>query len=106
MDAVSNEKSEYFQFNDDNYADVFNAYWRKLYAIAYQRLKDSELAKDLVQEVFVYCWKQKDVIKVTTTVEAYLRSALKYQIIAHFRKLGIQDRAFSYLLTLRKKAIN
>ena len=87
----------HFQFNESNYDDVFNQYWRKLFAIAYHRLKDSELAKDLVQEVFEYCWKQKDVILINTSLEAYLRTALQYQIIAHFRKIDTKERAFEQL---------
>lgn len=83
--------------SEENYTSIFNTYWRKLYAVAYQRLQDAEIAKDVVQEVFVYCWQQREAIQINRSIEAYLRTALQYQLIAHFRKMNIQDRAFSYL---------
>lgn len=83
--------------SEENYTSIFNTYWRKLYVVAYQRLQDAEIAKDVVQEVFVYCWQQREAIQINRSIEAYLRTALQYQLIAHFRKMNIQDRAFSYL---------
>lgn len=83
---------------EEAYTTIFNANWKKLYAIAYRRLRDSELAKDMVQEVFVYLWKQREHIRIKESVEAYLRGALQYQLIAHFRKENIRGRAFAYLL--------
>ncbi|MBK1438886.1 sigma-70 family RNA polymerase sigma factor [Parapedobacter sp. ISTM3] len=96
MDSPAQE-AKLFRFTEENYTTIFNSYWRKLYTIAYRRLRDTELAKDMVQEVFVYCWQQREAIRITTSVEAYLRSALQYQLVAHFRKLDINDRAFAYL---------
>lgn len=97
MESFASSGSQCFQFNENNYAAVFKTHWRKLYSLAYKRVRDSELAKDLVQEVFTYCWQQKDRIQINTSMEAYLRSALQYQIIAHFRKMDIRERAFSQL---------
>lgn len=96
MDSSAQE-AKLFRFTEDNYTTIFQTYWRKLYAIAYHRLRDTEFAKDIVQEVFVYCWQQRESIRITTSVEAYLRTALQYQLVAHFRKLDINDRAFAYL---------
>lgn len=81
----------------ETYTQLFNENWKKLYAIAYHRLRDAELAKDIVQDVFVYFWQQRYTIQVNTTVAAYLRSALQYQLIAHFRKIDIENRAFAHL---------
>lgn len=92
-----NQAGEYIRFTKENYPTIFKQYWEDLYVLAYRRLRDEDLAKDIVQEVFVYCWKQKDVILIKESLEAYLRAALQYQIIAHFRKEKIQSRAFSYL---------
>ncbi|GGC23619.1 DNA-directed RNA polymerase sigma-70 factor [Parapedobacter defluvii] len=96
MDSSAQE-AKLFRFTEENYTTIFNTHWRKLYAIAYRRLHDAEVAKDMVQEVFVYCWQQREAICITTSAEAYLRTALQYQLVAHFRKLDINDRAFAYL---------
>ncbi|WP_256012205.1 RNA polymerase sigma factor [Desertivirga xinjiangensis] len=86
-----------FEFSETNYTILFNTYWKGLYAIAYRRLRDADLAKDIVQDLFVYCWQQRETIRINTSIEAYLRSALQYRLIAHFRKLDVEDRAFTYL---------
>lgn len=86
-----------FSFTEKNFTPIFNAHWKLLYAIAYRRLQDAETAKDIVQEVFVYCWQQRDKIIIKTSVEAYLRKATQYQLIAHFRKLDVKDRSYAYI---------
>ena len=96
MEHVSNEF-------EDTFTAIFNEHWKKLYVIAYRRLQDEELAKDLVQDVFVYFWKNYHTIVVGTSVEAYLRGAVQFQIIAHFRKENVRTKAFSYLLERMKE---
>lgn len=86
------------KFSQESYPVIFNAYWKKLYAIAYHRLRDGELAKDMVQDVFVYCWRQREHITIAGSMEAYLRSALQYRLIAHFRKEDVRSKAFAFLL--------
>jgi RNA polymerase sigma factor (sigma-70 family) len=90
--------SEASQISSGDFTAVFNLYWKKLYVIAYRRVGDEEIAKDIVQDVFVYYWNNKDVIKVGVSIEAYLRRATQFQVIAHFRKNLIHSNAVSYLL--------
>lgn len=82
----------------DHFTTIFNAYWKKLYVIAYRRLRDEELAKDIVQDVFVYFWKERHNIQINGSIEAYLRRSVQFQIIAHFRKHTIHSKALSFLL--------
>nr|WP_121272728.1 sigma-70 family RNA polymerase sigma factor [Pedobacter schmidteae] len=82
----------------DQFTVIFNTYWKKLYVIAYRRLRDEELAKDIVQDVFVYFWKERQNININGSLEAYLRKSVQYQIIAHFRKHTIHSKALGFLL--------
>jgi RNA polymerase sigma-70 factor (family 1) len=82
----------------ESFTAIFNTYWKKLYVIAYRRLGDEELAKDIVQDVFVYFWKERQNIIINESLEAYLRRSVQYQIIAHFRKHTIHSKALSFLL--------
>ena len=86
------------QETNDTFTSIFNQYWKKLYIIAYRRLNDEELAKDIVQEVFISFWNKQQHITIETSVEAYLRGAVQYQVIAYFRKENIRTKAFSSLL--------
>jgi len=82
----------------EDFTVIFNTYWKKLYVIAYRRLGDEELAKDIVQDVFVYFWKERQNISINGSLEAYLRRSVQYQIIAHFRKHTIHSKALDFLL--------
>jgi len=82
----------------ESFTAIFNTYWKKLYVIAYRRLGDEELAKDIVQDVFVYFWKERQNININESLEGYLRRSVQYQIIAHFRKHTIHSKALSFLL--------
>jgi len=97
MEDPLGKETSYFTFTEANYQVVVKSHWRKLFAIAFRRLHDDELAKDLVQDVFTYCWQQRDVIRIHTSVEAYLRVSLQHLLLAHFRKLDIESKAFDLL---------
>lgn len=97
MEGLLGQKAMYFAFTEANYEAVVKSYWRRLFAIAFRRLRDEELAKDMVQDVFAYCWQQRDNIRIHTSVEAYLRVTLQHLLFAHFRKLDTESKAFAFL---------
>ncbi len=66
---------------------VYNRYWEPLYKKALRRLGNSADAQDVVQEVFVSLWRNRDTVKVESTLAPYLFTALKYCIISQvYRK--------------------
>ena len=42
------QEDKKLQISEENYTSIFNAHWKKLYIIAYRRLQDVALAKDMV----------------------------------------------------------
>ncbi len=76
---------------------LVKTYWPTLFAVAYRRLGDEDLSKDLVQEVFTNCWQQRETIYIHTSVEAYFRTSLRNQLMIHFRKLDVESRAYKQL---------
>ena len=63
----------------DNYVDY-------LYAFAYNRVNDEEMAKDLVQDTFLSALKAKDSFKGEAAEKTWLVSILKNKVIDHYRK--------------------
>lgn len=51
---------------------LFKTYYKRLYQVAFQIVRNEENAEDIVQEVFIYIWNKKDELNITTTVEGYL----------------------------------
>ena len=65
--------------------EIFNRYWEKLFKSADKVLLDEEMAKDIVQEVFVKIWERRYTIQVRN-LNAYLTQAVKYQVASYLRK--------------------
>ncbi len=67
------------------YTEIYNRYWKLLYAIAYKHAKNTASAEDIVHEVFASLWKNRQHIQVIS-LENYLAAAVKYTVFAHIRK--------------------
>jgi len=55
---------------------LFDRYYKLLLAIAINILKDINVAKDAVQEVFLQIWQKRTTLKINSVVEAYLKRAV------------------------------
>ncbi|CAA9235901.1 MAG: hypothetical protein AVDCRST_MAG56-1195 [uncultured Cytophagales bacterium] len=65
---------------------LYGRYWRKLYLLAYQKLRSRELAEELVQDLFISLWTKRESLQITSSVGAYLGMAVRYMIIKFFQK--------------------
>lgn len=67
------------------YTVLFERYWKLLYAVAYRRVQDDDLAQDIVQEVFMRVWDKREKLAIEPAyVEYYLLKAVKHRVINHF----------------------
>ncbi|RKD86455.1 RNA polymerase sigma-70 factor (ECF subfamily) [Mangrovibacterium diazotrophicum] len=57
----------------------FDKYYRELCNFVNIYLKDEMLAEEVVQDIFVYFWENKQKIKIHSSVKAYLFGASKYK---------------------------
>lgn len=64
---------------------LFDRYYQFLLAIAINLLKDVNLAKDVVQEVFFQIWKKREVLSIQVTLQAYLKRAVINRSINQIR---------------------
>lgn len=67
------------------FAELYNRYWEPLLDTAFQRLKSVEAAEEVVQEVFVQLYMRRKVVHLTSSLNAYLKTALKYKIFNCYR---------------------
>lgn len=73
--------------------EIYRRYWQKLYAIAYNRLKDQATAEDIVHDIFAIIWQRRHDI-TPQSISSYLAAATKYAVLSHFRK---QDSERKYV---------
>lgn len=65
--------------------ELYRRTWKKLYTESYHKLKDEDLAKDVVQEIFVDFWNKRKQRHIQN-VEGYFLRAVKFKVIDKFRK--------------------
>lgn len=73
------------QDNRSAFDQIYTRYWQKLYNAGYKRLKDSEQAEEIVQDVFIDLWLKRHTHQIQK-LSNYLHSCIKYQVYALYRK--------------------
>jgi RNA polymerase sigma-70 factor (ECF subfamily) len=66
---------------------IYNRYWDKLYAVAYNRLADEHEAEEAVQNIFLDLWKRKETLELTHRLATYLSVAIKYHVFTRLAQL-------------------
>ena len=61
--------------------EIYERYWFRLYTAAVKRLISRDDAKDIVQDLFCSIWVKRDSLVISTSLSAYLFTAIKYRII-------------------------
>jgi RNA polymerase sigma-70 factor (ECF subfamily) len=68
------------------FTEIFNNYWEKLYAIAYNRLRVKQAAEDVVQEVLSSLWLRRHELDIKQ-LSGYLATATRYCVFRQLEKL-------------------
>jgi RNA polymerase sigma-70 factor (family 1) len=71
--------------NTEAYNEIFNRYWKKLYAIAYNRLRSKEAAEDVVQDILSSLWVRRTELEIDN-LSHYLGTAIRYAIFRQINK--------------------
>ncbi|MEE1944230.1 sigma-70 family RNA polymerase sigma factor [Pedobacter sp. KR3-3] len=71
---------------------VFDIYWHPLYKQAFKKVQRADLAKDLVQDVFVCLWDKIDMLDSEQSVLAYCYAILRNKILQLYEKNKVQLR--------------
>ncbi len=61
----------------DAFEQVFRTHYRPLCAFALQYVKDGDRAQDLVQDLFVRLWQERERLQVATSIKSYLFAAVR-----------------------------
>jgi RNA polymerase sigma factor (sigma-70 family) len=74
--------------NNHAFTALVNRYWEDMYKHVYARLRHEEDAKDILQEIFITVWKNRQTIIINTdsSMGGYLFQSARYCIIDHFGK--------------------
>ncbi len=67
--------------DDAAFTEIYRRFWDKVFAVAYHRLNDEAEAEEVVQDVFFSLWKRRHELEIQFSLNTYLSTAVKYQII-------------------------
>lgn len=94
-----------FQHNPDNecwelvkngdvtaFGELYERHWETLFETAYWRLYDKSAAKDIVQEVFIYCWQKRAQIDINGSIVAYLRAAVRFKVLNYLKAERVREK--------------
>lgn len=65
---------------------IYLKYWDKLYSSVYKRVRNGEVAEEIVQDFFIYLWEKRSAIVIHTSFEAYIHTAVRYQVLNYLQK--------------------
>lgn len=67
------------------FTEIYNRFWQKLFAVAYNRLKEVQTAEDIVHDVFASLWVNRKKSEIES-LDNYLATATKYMVLARIKK--------------------
>lgn len=91
--------------SDDSraFAELYDRYFGLLYIHAFNRLRNKEEAKDIVQELFAFLWENHNTIEFKTNISNYLYTATRNRILNLISRKQVHER---YKLALPEYVLN
>jgi len=93
LDLLRTEQTQQKEGYDSGFAAVFEKYYTRVFAFVYSRVRDVDLAKDLVSEVFEKAYVKGSNVRDPAAYTAWLFMIAKNAIAGHYRK---RHREFAY----------
>lgn len=93
------------QSDQKAFDSIYSKYSLPLYRTCVKRLLDTELCNDIVHDIFLALWENRDKSTIQN-LKAYLFQALRFKIIDHIQKKGRKESLLTgYVHQLQKDYI-
>lgn len=92
--------------DENSFTDIYNLYWEKVFGVCYSNLKDVDIAKELVQEIFKSLWERRQKLEFTHSVEHYLLRSAKLKVFEYIRNRQIRAEHLHTIATLSTENAN
>ncbi len=74
-----------------SFDELYDAYWKELYAIAYRKLRNREDVEDILQDIFLSIAERHEVLDRPGSIRYYLHRSLRNKIIDFYRKVSVKE---------------
>lgn len=104
MESITHSTDEFLverlsQSDRQAFEKIYLKYWDKLYSTVYKRVRNGEVAEEIVQDFFVYLWEKRNALVIHTSFEAYIHTAVRYQVLNYLQKEITRNNYKSALIT-------
>lgn len=65
---------------------LYNEFWQSLYISAYNILKDKELCEDIIQDIFMNIWHNREKLEIHISLKGYMYACARYQVFNQLKK--------------------
>lgn len=79
------------------YTQIYDRYYYLMFVFAYKKLRDKEIAKDFVQELFIKLWEKRESIREDGNLAQYLYISLRSRIIDFFIHEKVHHKYLDFL---------
>lgn len=76
------------------FTEIYKRHWKSLYEASYSMLKDSDTSNDLIQEIFLWLWINREK-HTTSAFKPYLYAAVKYKVANVIRHGKVKEEFFN-----------
>lgn len=76
------------QGDKDMFLSLYKKYYHCLLFIGLKEIKDAQLVKDTIQQLFLYLWEKRETIKEATNIKSYLVISFLRKLTADWKKSG------------------
>lgn len=80
----------------NTYKNLFQELYEPLCNLAFSILNDYDGSEDVVQEIFLNLWQNKDKLEIRTNINNYLFTAVRNKSIEKLRRLKIEERYIQF----------
>ncbi len=78
LSRIKNKRIEAYKY-------LFELYYKELYFFARKFLENREVAEEIVQDVFIALWENKDLPDIHTSLKSYLYTSIKNRSINYLK---------------------
>lgn len=83
------------QGDEKAFSSLYDIFYPELTRHVLSKIKDQSVAEDILHDLFLSLWKNRASILEIESIPAYLYSAVRYLILAQYRKQKIKELAIS-----------
>lgn len=71
--------------------EIYKRYSETVFLAAFRKVRSKEVAEELVQNIFISLWAKREQAQIAK-LEAYLHTAVRYQVIDYIRSKILRER--------------